>query len=429
MNPTTPPSSPSRAPSLAGGEWLEKASTQRVLSVLEAAGFSSRVVGGAIRNAILGRPVRDLDIATVARPKEILSIAAKADLKAIPTGLAHGTVTIVSDGEPIEVTTLRTDVEAHGRHATVAFTSDWVADAQRRDFTMNAIYCDASGVIFDPVGGYEDALSGRVRFIGDPDARIREDYLRILRFFRIFAEYADEDIDAFGRDACIRERCGLRALSAERIQQELTKLLVAPRAYDAVCLLVDYGLMGEILPAVPHLARYERLLKVAVPATSAVRLGMLTLEGKDDVERIADRLKLSKRCRKEMDIVARALGAKSSPSLLDAKRWLYEHGEAGFAIWIAVAQARSPIAKIDTDWETINALPNAWSPPVFPLTGADALALGAREGPSVGQALREIEEMWIASDFAMPEPELRAALAAKLNNRSQGTEVSAGLLN
>ena len=226
-------------PSLAGADWLARHQTQAVFDALAAKGFAARAVGGAVRNALLGRPVVDIDIATPARPEQVIEAARAAGLAAVPTGLEHGTVTVIAAHVPHEVTTLREDVETHGRHATVAFTDDWAADARRRDFTINALYCSADGEVFDPLGAYGDLGARRVRFIGEARERIREDYLRILRFFRLTAEYGAGPADAEGLGACVAERDGLARLSAERVRQEMLRLLAAPRAPELVRAMQD----------------------------------------------------------------------------------------------------------------------------------------------------------------------------------------------
>src|SRR6185312_6892628 len=210
-------------PSLAGADWLARRETQAVFAALAAKGFAARAVGGAVRNALLGCPVVDVDIATPARPEQVIAAAQAAGLAAVPTGLAHGTVTVIAAHVAHEVTTLREDVEAHGRHATVAFTDDWAADARRRDFTINALYCSAGGEVFDPLSGYADLMARRVRFIGDAGERIREDYLRILRFFRFTAAYGEGPPDRPALDACVRERAGLAVLSGERMREEMLR--------------------------------------------------------------------------------------------------------------------------------------------------------------------------------------------------------------
>src|SRR5262249_331048 len=220
-------------------------------------GAETRAVGGAVRNALLGEKVKEIDLATTARPEQVIALAKKAGLKPVPTGIEHGTVTVIADGVPFEVTTLRSDVETFGRHATVAFTKDWKEDARRRDFTLNALYAGIEGRVCDPVEGYADLLEGRVRFIGDAEARIKEDYLRILRFFRFNAYYGKGPFDEAGLMAAVKLHAGIERLSAERVSAEMRSLLVAPQAMRAVVALFDYGLLVGLLGGVTRLARFE----------------------------------------------------------------------------------------------------------------------------------------------------------------------------
>jgi hypothetical protein len=250
-------------PSLAGADWLSDARLQRVLAALSADGGEARIAGGTVRNALLDEPVSDMDVATTEVPTRVVELARRAGLEVHPTGLDHGTVTVVAkDGDgpkPFEVTTLRIDVETYGRHAQVAFTDDWTADARRRDFTMNALYCDGAGTVFDPVGGFPDILERRVRFVGEPQERIREDFLRILRFFRFQARYGQGDPDADGLAACVALQEGLETLSAERVRQEMLKLLVAPGAVPVLRVMVETGIAARILPTGHDLARVARM--------------------------------------------------------------------------------------------------------------------------------------------------------------------------
>src|SRR5581483_12159264 len=249
-------------PSLRDTDWLKRPQVVRVFQALSKNGAAIRAVGGAVRNSLLGLPVAEIDLATTALPERVMALARSADLKAVPTGIEHGTVTVVADGMPFEVTTLRRDVETYGRHAKIAFTEDWEEDARRRDFTLNALYADRDGTVFDPLGGYADLVAGRVRFIGKPEDRIKEDYLRILRFFRFNAYYGKGPLDPEGLAACVRLRVGLTQLSAERIAGELRRILVAPGAVRAVRALFDYGLLTDVLGGAPRMMRFERLVAV-----------------------------------------------------------------------------------------------------------------------------------------------------------------------
>jgi poly(A) polymerase len=245
-------------PSLKGQDWLLRA--QPILQALAGAGYEARAVGGAVRNTLMGLPAGDVDLATTAKPEETLKACESAGLKCVPTGLTHGTVTVLAGGSAYEVTTLREDVETFGRHATVAFTADWVADARRRDFTMNALYCAADGTVSDPLGGWPDLVARRVRFVGDPAERIREDYLRILRFFRFQAEVGKGAPDGAALAACVRERQGLAKLSAERVRSELIKLLSAADPLAGVRPMFDFGLLSPLLRAAPRPGLLARLV-------------------------------------------------------------------------------------------------------------------------------------------------------------------------
>ncbi|MEO1398202.1 MAG: CCA tRNA nucleotidyltransferase, partial [Pseudomonadota bacterium] len=227
--------------------WLQEPSLQKILHLLSSDGGEARVNGGAVRNALMGEPIADIDIATTLEPQQIIDRARAANVKSVPTGIDHGTVTLVTGNHAYEVTTLRSDVETDGRHAVVRFGTDWKEDAGRRDLTMNALYCDALGTVFDPLGGYEDVLHRRVRFIGEAIERIREDRLRILRFFRFFAWYGSFRPDANGLRACVREKNGLRNLSAERVWQELSKLLAAPDPSRALLWMRQTGVLSVVL--------------------------------------------------------------------------------------------------------------------------------------------------------------------------------------
>jgi poly(A) polymerase len=243
----------SNARVLEDAPWLRSGVTARVLGLLNGNGEEARVVGGAVRNALLRIPIGDIDIATTALPVEVMRRAKAAGIKSAPTGIDHGTVTLIVDGHPFEITTLREDTETFGRKAKVAFGRDWIADAERRDFTINGLSVDAAGVVHDHVGGLEDIAAKRVRFIGDPDQRIAEDYLRILRFFRIHAAFGAGEPDRAGYLACIRARAGLAQLSAERVRMEMLKLMVAEGAAGAVTAMADAGLLLAIFGGVAYI--------------------------------------------------------------------------------------------------------------------------------------------------------------------------------
>ena len=403
-------------PRLTKAEWLTRRETQAVFSALGRGGHAARAVGGVVRNALLGRPVSDVDIATTAPPDVVMQLAEEAGLKAVPTGLAHGTVTVVVDHVPYEVTTLRKDVETFGRHAKVVFTDDWAADARRRDFTINALYCGADGAVYDPLGGYADLVARRVRFIGDARARIREDYLRILRFFRFTAEYAEAPPDADGLLASVREREGLAQLSGERVHQELMRLLKAPGALDAVEAMFDHGLLTLVLPVAPRLPQLRRLIGIertlGLEPAPIRRLGALAIAVSEDAERLRDRLKLSTAeftALLRASIRTPALGAASTER--EAKAYLYRHGADHYRERVLMDWARFGDHPQDPGLRALFALPGRWTPPAFPLGGGDVLALGVPPGPRVGELLRELENWWIDAGFPNDQQALRLHLA------------------
>jgi poly(A) polymerase len=402
-------------PSLAGADWLTRANTRAVFAALAAKGYAARAVGGAVRNALLGRPVIDVDIATPARPDEVIAAARAAGLAVHPTGMAHGTVTVIAGHVPYEVTTLREDVEAHGRHATVAFTADWAADARRRDFTINALYCSADGEIFDPLGGRADLATRRVRFIGQARERMREDYLRILRFFRLTAEYGEGPPDSEGLAACVAERDGLARLSGERVRQEMLRLLAANRGPQLVRAMQDYGLMGFILPAAPRPGLLDRLAAIeaglGLSADAILRLAVLVVELPEDADRLRERLRLSseEHARLRQAAVRRPdIGAAAEDRVARAE--LYTNGAAAYRTRVLVSWARSGHAPEDPAWQHRYAMAERWQPPRFPLGGADVVARGVPPGPRVGELLRALEAWWIAGDFVADETALRAKL-------------------
>jgi len=402
-------------PSLAGADWLARRQTRAVFDALADAGFAARAVGGAVRNALLDRPVVDIDIATPARPEQVIAAARAAGLAAVPTGLEHGTVTVIASHVPHEVTTLREDVETHGRHATVAFTDDWAADARRRDFTINALYCSADGEVFDPLGAYGDLEARRVRFIGEAGERIREDYLRILRFFRLTAEYSEGPPDRDGLAACVAEREGLARLSAERVRQEMLRLLVAPRAPELVGAMQDYGLMGFVLPAAPRPRLLGRLAAIeaelGLAGDAILRLAALAVELPEDADRLRERLRLSNEEHARLSRAAlRTPAVDPATDERAAKACLYADGAAAYRERVLVAWVRSGDAPASRAWRERLALTERWQPQRFPLGGADVMAFGIPAGPRVGELLGALEAWWVAGDFAADERALHAEL-------------------
>jgi poly(A) polymerase len=404
----------STSASLADAAWLRAPQTQAVLGCLAARGFAARVVGGAVRNALLDLPVTDIDIATTATPDGVIEAAKVAGLKTVATGLAHGTVTVIVEGKPFEVTTLRSDVATDGRHATVAFTDDWALDASRRDLTLNALYCNADGTLFDPLGGLDDLRARRIRFIGSANQRIREDYLRILRFFRFTASFAVGPSDADGLAAAVAERAGLARLSAERVRAELSRLLVAPRAFAVVDTMAAHGLLTAILPVAPRLGIFARLIAIEQAAdfepNSALRLASLAIAVAEDADRMADHLRLSGA---ERDVLVRASeGAVLQPGLDERaqRAALYRLGPEAFRETVLLGWAKSDAAPGDTLWRQLLDLPRRWTAPKQPFAGRDLLTRGLAPGPRIGQILAAFETWWIGEDFPADPVVLEAQL-------------------
>src|SRR5512139_3492757 len=283
--------------SLADAEWLTAGALPRLLQALDCDGEEARVVGGAVRNALLSEPIHEIDVATTAVPEEAVRRVEAAGFKAVPTGIAHGTITVVIDKHPFEVTTLRQDVETYGRHAKVAFGRDWLGDAHRRDFTINALSATRDGTVYDYAGGLADLAARRVRFIGDARQRIEEDYLRILRFFRFHAGYGDGHPDPTGLAACIAGRDGLEQLSRERVRMDPLKLLAAPRAAPTLAAMADAGLLQRVLGTVPLVAGFENMAKVEAAIGEAGdpvrRLGALAATVAEQAELMWQKLRLT----------------------------------------------------------------------------------------------------------------------------------------
>jgi poly(A) polymerase len=401
-------------PSLQDAEWLKRPETVAVFDALSAPGIATRAVGGAVRNALLGLDVTEVDLATTAVPDRVMALARKAGLKAVPTGIEHGTVTLIAGGVPFEVTTLRRDVETFGRHATVSFTEDWKEDARRRDFTLNALYAGRDGTVFDPLGGYGDLKAGRVRFIGKAKDRIMEDYLRILRFFRFNAYYGRGPLDREGLSAAVGLRAGLGQLSGERIGAETRRLLIAPQAMRMVTALYDYGLLTELLGGVPRIERLAALIRLeaalGLAPDAMLRLAALAVFVREDAARLAARLRLSNAEQAVLELGGSDAGELGLPEERAAKRALYHFGVERFHTLVLLAWAESAAAEDDQVWREAYALPDRWVAPAFPLRGADILACNVK-GPEVGEILRLIEREWIDSGFVGSREELLARVA------------------
>lgn len=393
--------------------WMTADETATVMRALLAAGGEARFVGGAVRNAIVGEDVTDIDIATTLNPEAYMSALRNADITVVPTGIEHGTVTAIVNDQPFEITSLRQDVSTDGRRATVAFTDDWDKDAARRDFTMNAIYADMSGQLFDFTGGIADLHAGRVKFVGDPNARIREDYLRILRFFRFHAWYGKDAPDEAALDAAARSKAGLKRLSGERIRKELLRLLEAADPGPALNAMQKLDILGEILPTPVNLERLSKLIALAQQKkiSRGPIISLAALLPSDQAARaLASNIKLSNAERARL-VENLSDYSKITPRLSSAEvtRLLYRLGKERFRELMLLAWAEDPA---DSAWEVILARATEWAHPDFPIDGRDVMEAGAKEGPSVGRILSTLENWWVEEDFA-PD---RAALLAKLED-------------
>ena len=382
--------------SMRGQPWLEAKATRAVMAALQAAGGPdcARFVGGCVRNSLLGQPVDDIDIATRLRPEETMTALQAAGLKAVPTGLEHGTVTGVSERKPYEITTLRRDVETDGRRAVVAFTEDWAEDAARRDFRLNALYADAAGTVFDPTGGgLADAAEGRIVFVGEAETRIREDYLRILRFFRFQAWYGRGEPDAAGLAACAALKGGMARLSAERVSKELLKLLAAPDPRPAVRAMAETGVLDQVLPEAQPLAMFDALCEAS--PDPVLRLSALLPEDADTVVRIAGDLRLSNAVRDRL-AAAVADGPAVTPGMTaaEARAAIYRLGRAAFEDRLSRAEAAR-----GGDCAGLRRLAAEWTAPKMPVGGRDLARLGLKPGPETGRILKAFEDAWIAEDF------------------------------
>lgn len=383
------------------------AQTKAVMAALEARGGPgcARFVGGCVRNTLMAKPVDDVDIATILTPDQTIEAIEQAGLRAVPTGVEHGTVTALSGGRAYEITTLRRDVATDGRRAVVAFTEDWGEDAQRRDFRFNALYADAEGRVFDPVGhGVDDAKAGRVVFVGEAMTRIREDYLRILRFFRFQAWYGRGEPDADALAACAALRDMLLNGTAERIQKELMKLLAADDPRPALRLMAASGVLPIILPSVRSLARLEALVAIETEQLfendPVLRLAAMVADDAEAARVAAERLRLSNADRDRI-VAAAGEGPRivSWMSPREARRAVYALGVDVFRDRVKLAWAGAERASTAPQWRALLALAETWTPPVLPLSGEEIMQAGVPKGPLVGQVMREVELWWVDQDF------------------------------
>jgi poly(A) polymerase len=384
--------------------WMTDAPTRRLFAALARDGIAARFVGGCVRNAVLGRMIDDLDIAVDRPPQDVMRALEAADIKVVPTGLRHGTVTAIANSVVFELTTLRRDVETDGRRAVVAFTDDWQEDASRRDFTFNALYADPDGTLYDPFDGRADLAAGKVRFIGDPDTRIAEDRLRVLRFFRFHAWYGRPPIDGPSYQACARNAGTLGSLSGERVRKELLRTLEAPDAADALDAMREAGVLDRWLPEFDGSTRLRALAAREDERDGLRRLAAVLSVGADPVA-IGKRLKLSTQEALRLEVML------AREPVMDiaggAKAWragIYRLGNGLYADRLLLA------TDAPGDWRAALAMARTWTPPDPPVSGGDALKLGLKPGPKVGALIDAVERWWIDGDFAAD----RAACLAEL---------------
>ncbi|NGX94072.1 MAG: CCA tRNA nucleotidyltransferase, partial [Candidatus Afipia apatlaquensis] len=397
--------------SLRDAPWLRSGATARVLTLLNSGGEEARVAGGAVRNALLGFPIGDIDIATTALPEEVIRRAKLAHIKAVPTGVEHGTVTLVIEGQPFEVTTLREDIETFGRKAKVAFGRDWTRDAMRRDFTINGLTVTPDGTVYDEVGGRADIAARRVRFIGEPSQRIAEDSLRILRFFRIHAAYGEGAPDRAGYEACIAGRDGLAELSAERIRTEMLKLMVAKGAAEALVAMDDAGLLLRLTAGVVYHGAFANMIlaeqQMGLAPDAILRLGALAVAVTEDAKRLSQRWRLSNAETKRLDSMGHRWWRAAGMDEAIAQRRLYRLGAARYRDRMMLAWARAGRDVNAPQWRDLTALPERWTPPAFPLKAADFIARGIAEGPALGHILTLAEDAWLALQFPLDSAALK----------------------
>ncbi|MBS9721081.1 CCA tRNA nucleotidyltransferase [Tianweitania sp. BSSL-BM11] len=391
------------------------------MSALKADGEEARIAGGAVRDALIGRTTGDVDIATTVLPNETIARVEAAGLRAIPTGIEHGTITVIADGVPYEVTTLRSDIETDGRHAKVAFGRDWQKDAERRDFTINGLYAEADGTVIDLVGGLADLDKRLLRFIGEPEQRIREDYLRILRFFRFFAWFGHGRPDADGLKSCARLKDGVTGLSAERVWTEMRKLLAAPDPSRALLWMRTTGVLTLVLPesekwgidAIHGLVAAEQAR--GWDADPLLRLASIIPPTSERIDSLSKRLRLSKAETKRLEEWAGSSPAGEEETVEALARRI--HGGSGEGIRDRLKLQIASQSSAGSDVAHLDALlrhAEDWKSPTFPISGADLMAQGVPAGPELGRLLKQLEAEWSASDFILDRDALLAR-AAVLN--------------
>lgn len=392
---------------LVTGDWLADPNLQKVLAVLNSAGEEAYIVGGAVRNALMDRAIADIDIATTCLPPETIERMDRAGFQTVPTGIQHGTILIVTDSVNLEVTTLRRDLETDGRHAVVAFGRSWIEDASRRDFTMNALYCDSQGNVSDPMAGVQDCLDRTVRFIGDADDRLREDYLRLLRFFRFTATYGAGTPDQAGLIACIRARGGMRRISAERIAQETRKLLLAENSSNVCRIFAHSGLVQPTFGCAPNPALLDNVLTISRSCALSVRfetvLAGFLCHGEDGAVGLACRLKLSNLETTGLRVICK-LGFETwryrFPDQNELVGTILENGKDLVLQTLLLTAARLKASEPEKNLTDLLSFLTALDVPVFPIRGQDLKDLGVSPGPDIGRLLQRARYYWRTNDYA-----------------------------
>ncbi|MDE2577555.1 MAG: CCA tRNA nucleotidyltransferase [Hyphomicrobiales bacterium] len=379
---------------------LADARVARVLAVLNGDGEETRIVGGAVRNALFGVPVEDVDLATTATPDVVTRRAKAAHIRVLPTGVEHGTVALLLDGKAFETTTLREDVETDGRRAVVRFGRDFAADAQRRDFTVNSLSLSQDGVVHDPLRAIDDLIARRIRFIGDPRQRIAEDYLRILRFFRFSAAYGEGPLDRAGLDAASQLRAGLAFLSRERIGAETLKMLSAPRAPDVCAQISESGVAAFLFPGMVFPARLKNLVRADAQADVLLRLAAFAVLTRENAENLQPALRLSNaqtRRLVEAAVALEHLHDAEPPS--GARLAELRFGFPGAADALALAGAERGETGGDSQWTRARAIIADMETPRLPASGEDFRRRGLSEGRAIGRALKALQARWIRAGF------------------------------
>ena len=406
--------------SVAHQAWFTNPNLRRVMDMLNADGGEGRVVGGAVRNALMDMEIGDVDIATTLLPEEVIARAKAAGLKPIPTGIAHGTITVICNSEAFEITTLRTDKETDGRHAEVAFGTDWQVDAERRDLTINALYADINGDIIDLIGGLDDIGPRNVRFIGDAAKRIEEDHLRILRFFRFFAYYGSGRPDAEGLRASARAKESINKLSSERIWSEMKKLLSAPDPSRALLWMRQMGVLNVVFPesekwgidAIHGLIESEK--SFGWPHDPILRLAAIVPPDEERLRALGNRLRFSNAEKERLIVWARAPNIEPTLAGTALDRLLYRLGSDGvlMRLKLALSSARAfhdgSAASIEKVVGFSNLLARAekFTRPTLPVGGADLIAAGVKPGPDLGRILGDLEDKWLSSNFTTSREKL-----------------------